>query len=51
MSLGARLRGAALVVASRGRATAEVAVGLWPLTAIMIVAGALIWSAGVAGSP
>lgn len=50
-SFGARLRGAGLVLATRGRATAAVALGLWPLTAIMIVAGALIWSAGAAGSP
>ncbi|MCE9580686.1 MAG: hypothetical protein K8W52_46625 [Deltaproteobacteria bacterium] len=51
VSLGSRLRGAGLVLATRGRATAEVALGLWPLTAIMIVAGALLWSAGTAGSP
>jgi hypothetical protein len=41
-----QLRGALDSLRGPGREAAEVIVGLWPLTVIMIVAAALIWSAG-----
>ncbi len=33
------------------RSALAVVIGLWPLTAIMAVAAALIWAAGYSGSP
>jgi hypothetical protein len=38
-------------IARHGRDALEVLIGLWPLTAIMAVAFALLWAAGTSGSP
>ena len=44
--LAEQLRGAIDSLRGPGREALEVIVGLWPLTVIMVVAAALIWSAG-----
>ena len=49
--MGEHLRRIAAPLRAHGRDALAVVIGLWPLTAIMAVAFALIWAAGVAGSP
>jgi hypothetical protein len=45
------LRRALAPVTAHGRDALEVVIGLWPLTAIMAVAFALLWAAGTSGTP
>jgi hypothetical protein len=44
--MGEQVRRAFAPVASHGREALRTVIGLWPLTAITLVAAALIWSAG-----
>jgi hypothetical protein len=44
--VGEHLRGTFAPLAAHGRNALQVVVGLWPLTVIMVVMAALIWSAG-----
>ena len=44
--VGEHLRGALGPLAEHGRTALEVVIGLWPLTAIVLVTAALLWSAG-----
>ena len=46
-----QLRHALAPLAVHGRDALQVVIGLWPLTAIMAVAFALLWAAGTSGSP
>lgn len=49
--IGEHLRRTLTPLAGHGRDALEVVIGLWPLTAIMAVAFALLWAAGTSGSP
>ena len=51
LPLGEHLRRAFAPIATHGRDALEIVIGLWPLTAIMAVAFALLWAAGTSGSP
>jgi hypothetical protein len=51
LPLAEHLRRAVAPLERGGRDALVVVIGLWPLTAIMAVAGALIWAAGYSGSP
>jgi hypothetical protein len=46
LPMGEQVRRALAPVASHGRAALANVIGLWPLTAITMVAAALLWSAG-----